>query len=77
VAGYFIDIGVKNPNRLNEYILGIECDGAMYHSSAFARDRQTRKIYFLPVKVNAGIEYSNSTCVHNPLALIPMSERNV
>jgi very-short-patch-repair endonuclease len=39
VAGYFIDIGVKNPNRRDEYILGVECDGAMYHSSVFARDR--------------------------------------
>jgi len=39
VAGYFIDIGVKNPNRRDEYILGVECDGATYHSSVFARDR--------------------------------------
>jgi len=39
VAGYFVDIGVRSPNRSDEYILGIECDGATYHSSASARDR--------------------------------------
>ena len=39
VAGYFVDIGVHHPNRPGEFILGIECDGATYHSSMFARDR--------------------------------------
>ncbi|MCP4179702.1 MAG: DUF4011 domain-containing protein [bacterium] len=39
VAGYFIDIAVKHPNKPGEFILGIECDGATYHSSQSARDR--------------------------------------
>lgn len=39
VAGYFVDIGVQNPVRPGEYVLGIECDGAQYHSSIHARDR--------------------------------------
>jgi len=39
VAGFFIDIGVKHPERDGEYILGVECDGAAYHSSKSARDR--------------------------------------
>jgi hypothetical protein len=38
-AGFFIDLGVKNPIRPGEYLLGVECDGAMYHSSRSARDR--------------------------------------
>jgi len=38
VAGYFIDLAVKHPNR-SGYLLGIECDGASYHSSRSARDR--------------------------------------
>ncbi len=38
VAGYFIDLGVKHPRR-SGYLLGIECDGATYHSSRSARDR--------------------------------------
>jgi very-short-patch-repair endonuclease len=39
VAGYRIDIGVKHPTKPGQYVLGIECDGAMYHSSKVARDR--------------------------------------
>lgn len=39
VAGYFIDIGVEHPTRKDEFVLGVECDGAMYHSAFSARDR--------------------------------------
>jgi len=39
VAGFFIDLAVMNPNRKGEYLLGIECDGANYHSGRSARDR--------------------------------------
>lgn len=39
VCGYFIDIGVCHPNVPGSYLLGIECDGAMYHSALSARDR--------------------------------------
>lgn len=39
VAGFFIDLAVRNPDRPGEFIAGIECDGATYHSSASARDR--------------------------------------
>lgn len=39
VAGYFIDIGVYHPEHKGKFILGIECDGATYHSSKSARDR--------------------------------------
>lgn len=38
-AGYFIDIGVKHPDWPYGFILGVECDGAAYHSSKSARDR--------------------------------------
>ena len=38
-AGFFIDIGVKDPDKPSRFILGIECDGAQYHSSRTARDR--------------------------------------
>ena len=38
-AGFFVDIGVVNPDRPGSYLLGIECDGATYHSSRSARDR--------------------------------------
>ena len=39
VAGYFIDIGIKHPSWPHGFILGVECDGATYHSSKSARDR--------------------------------------
>jgi len=39
VAGFFIDIGVYHPERDGEFILGIECDGATYHSAKSVRDR--------------------------------------
>ncbi|NYI03502.1 DUF3320 domain-containing protein [Allostreptomyces psammosilenae] len=39
VAGYRIDIGLRHPRFPGSYALGIECDGAMYHSSKAARDR--------------------------------------
>lgn len=39
VAGFYIDIGVCHPQRSHEYILGIEFDGASYHSAKSIRDR--------------------------------------
>ncbi|MBM3252731.1 MAG: DUF3320 domain-containing protein [Candidatus Omnitrophica bacterium] len=38
-SGYRIDLAVQDENNPGKYILGIECDGAHYHSSATARDR--------------------------------------
>ncbi len=39
VAGFFIDLAVKDPDKPGRYLLGIECDGATYHSARWARDR--------------------------------------
>ncbi len=38
-AGFFIDLAVIHPDTPGSYILGIECDGAAYHSARSARDR--------------------------------------
>ena len=38
-SGYRIDLAVVNPNAPGSYLLGIECDGANYHSAKTARDR--------------------------------------
>ena len=38
-SGFFVDIGVVDPDHPGRYILGIECDGAAYHSSRSARER--------------------------------------
>lgn len=37
-SGFRIDLGVRKPDS-SEYFLAIECDGATYHSSKNARDR--------------------------------------
>jgi very-short-patch-repair endonuclease len=39
VAKYRIDLGVVHPDKKGSYVLGVECDGATYHSSKSARDR--------------------------------------
>jgi very-short-patch-repair endonuclease len=38
-SGYRIDLAIAHNNRPGEFLLGIECDGASYHSSSTARDR--------------------------------------
>jgi RNA polymerase-binding transcription factor DksA/very-short-patch-repair endonuclease len=38
-SGFRIDLGVRHPDIETRYILGLECDGATYHSAASARDR--------------------------------------
>ena len=39
VSRFRIDLGVVHPDRPGVYLAGVECDGAKYHSSAFARER--------------------------------------
>ena len=38
-AGFCIDLAVVDPVQQGRYLLGIECDGASYHSARSARDR--------------------------------------
>ncbi len=38
-SGYRIDLGVVDPENPGSYIIGVECDGANYHRSKTARDR--------------------------------------
>lgn len=38
-SGYRIDMAVKHPSLDGKYVLGIECDGATYHSARTARER--------------------------------------
>lgn len=39
VSRFRIDLAVVHPDRPGDYLVGIECDGATYHSAATARDR--------------------------------------
>ena len=38
-SGYKIDLAIRDKNNPGHFLLGIECDGAAYHSCATARDR--------------------------------------
>ena len=38
-SGYWIDYAVQHPTQPGRHVLAIECDGATYHSSESARDR--------------------------------------
>lgn len=38
-SGYKIDLAIKHPKVSGVYVLGVECDGATYHSSRTARER--------------------------------------
>ncbi|MCL4518537.1 MAG: DUF3320 domain-containing protein, partial [Thaumarchaeota archaeon] len=38
-SNYRIDLGIRHRQKTGVYFLGIECDGASYHSSYNARDR--------------------------------------
>lgn len=48
-SGYRIDMALYDEKTSN-YIMGIECDGAMYHSSPFARERDIYRQKFLEMK---------------------------
>jgi very-short-patch-repair endonuclease/DNA polymerase III delta prime subunit len=37
--GFYLDLAIVDPEHPGRYILGIECDGAAYHSARSARDR--------------------------------------
>jgi very-short-patch-repair endonuclease/RecA/RadA recombinase len=39
VASYRLDLAVRDPHAPERYLVGIECDGAMYHRARSARDR--------------------------------------
>ena len=39
VSKFRIDLGIAHPDLPGDFLLGVECDGATYHSAATARDR--------------------------------------
>ena len=46
-SGFRIDLAVVHPNNPERYLLGIECDGAMYHSGVSVRERDVFRQKFL------------------------------
>lgn len=39
VSRFRIDLGIVHPDRPGDFLVGVECDGATYHRSATAKDR--------------------------------------
>ena len=50
MSGYRIDLAIAHPQSPQKYILGIECDGAMYHSAPSAKERDVYRQRFLESK---------------------------
>lgn len=46
-SGYRVDLGIVDPRAPGRYLLGVECDGATYHSAATARDRDRLRQHIL------------------------------
>jgi len=49
-SGYKIDLAVIHPHDENRYLLGIECDGATFHSAKSVRERDVMRQKFLEGK---------------------------
>lgn len=47
VSAFRIDLAVVDPDAKGRYLVGIECDGATYHRSATARDRDKLREHVL------------------------------
>jgi len=49
-SGYKIDLAVVHPHDENRYILGVECDGATFHSAKSVKERDVMRQKFLEGK---------------------------
>ncbi|MYD43838.1 MAG: DUF3320 domain-containing protein [Gammaproteobacteria bacterium] len=49
-GGFRIDLAVVNPDDERHYLIAIECDGARYHSSSWARERDRLRQQVLETK---------------------------
>ena len=46
-SGYRIDLGIVDPRDSSKFILGVECDGAMFHTGKSVRERDVMRQKFL------------------------------
>jgi len=49
-AGFYIDLGVVDPDQPGRFLLGVECDGASYHSARSARERDRARQAILEMR---------------------------
>ena len=46
-SGYRIDLAIRHPHQNDRYLLGVECDGASFHSARSVRERDIYRQAFL------------------------------
>ena len=56
-----MDIAIRHPDKPGAFILGIECDGASYHSAKSARDRDRLRQMILEIWVGTYTGYGLPT----------------
>jgi very-short-patch-repair endonuclease len=49
-SGFRIDLGIVHPKNPGRYLIGIECDGAMFHSGVSIRERDVFRQKFLEAR---------------------------
>ncbi|OFV93021.1 MAG: hypothetical protein A3F68_09325 [Acidobacteria bacterium RIFCSPLOWO2_12_FULL_54_10] len=77
VAGFFVDIGLLHPDRPGEFLMGIECDGAPYHSARSIRDRDRLRQEILESKGWFIHRIWSTTWFHTRLAEIDRLVRTI
>lgn len=70
ISKFRIDLGIPHPENLGKYIAGIECDGATYHSSPSAKDRDRVRQAILESKGWKLIRIWSTDYFNNPEATI-------
>ena len=61
VSSFRIDLGIVDPAQPGRFILGVECDGASYHSAHTARDRDRLRHEILTQNYNWKVHHIWST----------------
>ena len=74
-SGYRIDLAVANPKEPNRFVLGIECDGAMFHSAKSARERDIYRQRFLEGKGWKVTRIWSRNWWHNPVREVAKIEK--
>lgn len=69
-SGFRIDLALVDPKRPGRFLLGIECDGATYHSSATARDRDRLRQEVLESLGWSIVRIWSTDWVKNPISQI-------
>lgn len=74
VSGYRIDLAIYD-DRKSQYILGIECDGAAFHSSKSAREMDIYRQRYLESRGWKIIRIWSKNCWRNPKVEIEKIEK--